>query len=69
MARRKATSNGAKKSNPVVGFSVPPELDAKIEAYAKANGFTKSTAMRHMVIVFFSNPVNFSNIDSEVIKQ
>lgn len=62
MARRKTK---AKKPNPVVGFSVPPELDAKIERYAKENGFNKSQAMRHMIVVFMREHVNFSNIISE----
>lgn len=65
MAKRKNAALGGKK---VVGFSADPELRAKIRAYAEANKFTDSAAMRYMIVVFLREYVNSSNVRGEVAK-
>lgn len=54
---RKDTSK--RKKN--VGFSADAELRARIEAYARKNGFSISVAVRHMLTVFLNENVSISN--------
>lgn len=65
MAKTKPTQ---KEGNQVVGFSADDELRAKIDKYARDNKFTKSAAMRYMIVVFLREHVNSSNVAVEVSK-
>lgn len=56
------------KRKPVMSFSCPPELRAKIKEYAKENGLNESAAVRFMVIAFLRGDVILSNDSNDKSK-
>lgn len=53
---------------PVMSFSCPPDLRAKIKEFAKQNGLNESAAVRLMILSCLRGDVILSNDSNERLK-
>jgi hypothetical protein len=56
------------KRKPVMSFSCPPELRAKIKEFAEANGLNESAAIRLMILSCLRGDVILSNDSNDKSK-